>query len=78
MNDIGSTSNNQQLDAICWKCQEMGISYGKLVSQCTDGELRRICDEFQAMQKERRKEKAAQKLKDQAALSKKKMNWRNE
>lgn len=49
MNPIGSTSNNYQLDAISWKCQETGLSYGKLISQCTDAEILKIYEEYRAM-----------------------------
>lgn len=38
---------NEELDAISWKCQQLGISYGKLMQKCTQQDIRQICREYE-------------------------------
>jgi len=47
-----------QLSAISWKCDQLGISYGKLVNQCSHHELMEIYREYEEMLIQRQKEKS--------------------
>lgn len=38
---------NQELDAISWKCRQLGISYGKMMQKCTQQDIRQICREYE-------------------------------
>ena len=42
-------SVKDQLKAISWKCEETGLSYGKLVSQYSPQELNQIYREYEEM-----------------------------
>lgn len=38
---------NEELDAISWKCEQLGISYGKLMQRSTQQDIRQICREYE-------------------------------
>ncbi len=38
---------NEELDAISWKCEQLGISYGKLMQHCTQQDIHQICREYE-------------------------------
>ena len=40
---------NDHLNAISWKCEQLGISYGKLMQQISPRELRMIYKEYEAL-----------------------------
>lgn len=46
MNDMGSTSYNYRLDAISWKCQQTGLTYGQLMNSYGRSELNKIYAEY--------------------------------
>ena len=41
-------SNSEQIKAIAWKAQKLGISYGTLSASLADGEKEQIYDEYEA------------------------------
>lgn len=42
-------SAKDQLKAIAWKCEETGLSYGKLVSQFSTQELYQVYSDYEKM-----------------------------
>ena len=40
-------SKDQELEALSWKSDELGISYGKLVSQSSPEEIRQYYGEYE-------------------------------
>lgn len=47
-------NSNRELDAICWKCQQTGLSYGKLMQQCSPQDLHQICREYEQMRRNKK------------------------
>lgn len=48
-------SSENRLNAIAWKCAEKGVSYGRLVNQCSAHDLHVIYQEYEALLEERKK-----------------------
>lgn len=46
--------SSRELDAICWKCQQTGLSYGKLMQQCSPQDLHQICREYEQMRRNKK------------------------
>lgn len=40
-------SKNEKINAISWKCDELGISYGKLMCRISESEIEQIYDEYE-------------------------------
>ena len=58
-------SKDQELEALSWKSYELGISYGKLVSQSSPEDIRQYYGEY-----ERRLERRQRKVKEREAARK--------
>jgi len=52
-------SNQEKFDALAWKCNELGISYGQLINSHDESEIHAIYKEYlqhkAKMEKEKRK-----------------------
>ncbi|MGN0803662.1 MAG: hypothetical protein ACI4MF_13805 [Candidatus Faecivicinus sp.] len=48
-------SKNEKINAISWKCDELGISYGKLMCRISESEIEQIYDEYEKVLSEREK-----------------------
>lgn len=46
MQDIKTLSNQFRLDAIAWKCQQIGLSYGQLMNTYRNAEIQQVYEEF--------------------------------
>lgn len=46
-----------QMKALSWKCDQLGISYGKLMNQSTSHDLYEIYKEYEDLLEKRRKER---------------------
>lgn len=44
---------HKRLDAIAWKCEQIGLSYGELMNSYTAAELEFVYDEYERVLKER-------------------------
>jgi len=53
-------SSENRLNAIAWKCAEEGVSYGRLVNQCSAHDLHVIYQEYEALLEERKKKNEEQ------------------
>ena len=50
-------SPKQQIEAIVWKCEQVNMSYGDLVKLNNSDQIAQIYIEYEAILKQRRKEK---------------------
>ena len=57
--EAGNIEKDQELEALSWKSDELGISYGKLVSQSSPEEIRQYYGEYER-RLERRQRKGKQ------------------
>lgn len=55
MKDIEKTSSEFKLNALSWKCQETGLTYGKLRSLYSSKEIQEVYDEYEKLLIARRK-----------------------
>lgn len=46
-------TSSQKLSAIAWKCDQLDLSYGKLINAYSAEEIRRIYDEYEKLLKEK-------------------------
>lgn len=44
-------TSSQKLSAIAWKCDQLDLSYGKLINAYSAEEIRRIYDEYEKILK---------------------------
>ena len=70
MHDMKTMDNQFHLDAIAWKCQQTGLSYGQLMNLYRNSEIQQIYDEFKEVVIARKQKNSAASKRDKAAPSK--------
>lgn len=53
-------TTEQKFKALTWKCDQLGISYGKLRSISSEKDIQKICQEYEKELAERKKRKRAE------------------
>ena len=46
-------TSSQKLSAIAWKCDQLDLSYGKLINTYSADEIRRVYDEYEKILREK-------------------------
>lgn len=49
------TANNLRLEALAWRANQLGISYGTFSAKVSQEEANQVCKEYEALLEERRK-----------------------
>lgn len=47
-------SPKEKIDAITWKCEQVGSTYGKFVNRCSESDMRRIYLEYENLLSQRK------------------------
>lgn len=52
-------SPKEKINAITWKCDQLGMTYGRFVNQCTEAEMRQVYWEYETLLQERQRREIA-------------------
>ena len=47
-------SPKEKINAVTWKSEQLGVSYGRFVNQCTEHEMSKVYREYEMLLQERR------------------------
>lgn len=52
------TSNNLRLEALAWRANQLGVSYGVFSAKASQEEVNQVCKDYEELLEERRKAEA--------------------